>query len=158
MTTYLVAGWPIVPLRPAGDQVVTLMSPRTQAMAVEWWSDRPYGIACRVGELFDVIEVPARLGQDVLNDLRQGGRGPASVIEIPRQDRWLFLVTPSRSVTPELDAYRRQVRLVQDDWVPLPPTPTASGTVVWISQGAFGHSLVTQFAILTALRRSRTRH
>ena len=157
VSTYLAAGWPIVPLRPAGDQVVTWMSPRTPAMAMEWWSDRPYGIACRVGELFDLIEMPKVLGQDVLHELRQAGRGPASVIEIPQQERWLFLVTPGRPVTQDLAAYRHVVRLVRSGWVPLPPTPLAGATVTWISQGAFGHCLVTQFAALTALRRSRAR-
>jgi len=60
------------------------------------------------------------------------------VIEIPRQERWLFLVTPGRPVTQELAPYRHLVQLVRDGWVPLPPTPVPSGVVAWISQGAFG--------------------
>ena len=58
---YVEEGWPILPLSPAGDHLVSGMVPPDARTAVEWWSDRPYGIGCRVGVKFDVMEMSSQL-------------------------------------------------------------------------------------------------
>lgn len=152
VAAYVSAGWPILPLSPAADQVVSGLVPPDVETALEWWSDRPYGIACRVGELFDVIELPPQLGAHVLDELHRGARSAASMIEVPYQGRWLALVTPGSPLMMELAGHRRVVRLRRDGWVPLPPTAVVGGRVVWTSQGAITHSLVTQAAIVNVMR------
>lgn len=152
VAAYVSAGWSILPLSPAADQVVSGMVPPDVQTAVEWWSDRPYGIACRVGELFDVIELPPQLGAQVLAELHRGARGPASMIEVPYQGRWLALVSAGSPLMMELAGHRCVVRLRRDGWVPLPPTAVVGGRVVWVSRGAFTHSLVAQAAIVNVMR------
>lgn len=64
---YCTAGWPIVPVcHPTADQLVCGRSPDDPETAREWWSDRPYGIACRTGIVFDALQVPPWIGERLL--------------------------------------------------------------------------------------------
>jgi Bifunctional DNA primase/polymerase, N-terminal len=163
---YVKAGWPILPLSLTGDRLVAGRSPLDVRMAADWWSQRPYGIGCRLGDEFDVLEVPVGLGEAVLVELRRV-RPLASVppvVEVPGQDCWLFLVTPGFKQIPELPA-RGPIHLHSGEgrWIVLPPTPLTGGPVSWI--GAEGtdaavpnptglpHSLTVQWAASHALRR-----
>ena len=148
---YVGLGWPILPLSPAGDQVVAGMSPRDGDMAADWWSEQPYGIGVRVGERFDVLEMPAQVGEQVLAELLRRLRLPVAVFEVPRRG-WLMLVTPG---SPRIQELGRAVRLHQrGGWVPLPPTPMVGGPVRWVSQGQIPHSLTAQMTAFLVLRQS----
>ena len=152
---YVETGWPIVPLRPTGDHVVTQMSPRDAIEAADWWSEQPYGIAIRVGEVFDVVEMQPSVGELVLVDLVRRLRAPVPVIKLPERG-WLLPVTPGARPMPELVLYRRQARLHRRrSWLPLPPTPlVGGGEVAWISRGRVPHSLVVQTSTYLTLRRA----
>ena len=150
---YAGLGWPVLPLSPAGDQVVAGMSPRDAEMAADWWSEQPYGIGVRVGERFDVLEMPAVVGEQVLAELLRRLRLPVPVFEVPWRG-WLLLVTPGSPRIQELGMYRRAVRLHRrGGWVPLPPTPVVGGAVRWVSRGQFPHSLTAQMSVFLVLRR-----
>lgn len=149
---YVEVGWPIVALAPAGDQVVSWMSPGDVVEAAEWWSDRPYGIGVRTGEAFDVAEVSTTAGELLLAELRQRLRLPVPVFEIPRRG-WLFPVTPGAQLIAELVLLGRRLRLHQrGGWVPVPPTPLLGGPVAWISRGTVPHSVTVQQAAFQVLR------
>lgn len=129
---YVTAGWPILPTSPTGDRLVAGRGPVDAPTAYEWWSDKPYGIACRVGDRFDVLQVPVELGEHVLATLRRNHPVTPPVIEIPTQGSWLFAVTPYARRIPELPAHG-PVRLCRrDTWILLPPTPVLDGEVLWV--------------------------
>ena len=103
---YAAEGWPIVALNQRGDRLVATMSPLNPSMAADWWSQRPYGIGVRVGELFDVLEIPASVG----GLLRVQFRVPLPVFDMPLRG-WFVLVSPGSPSIPELAPYRRIVHL-----------------------------------------------
>jgi hypothetical protein len=146
---YSLAGWPILPVRPpAADRPIIGFSPADPKTAGEWWADRPYGIACRTGVLFDVVQVPRWLGRLLLP-----AAGPhATVIEAARalDAVWLFLVTPNAPGIPDLPRHAGVRLHGAGSWVLLPPTPTPGGSVSWIAGGCdlpLPHSLALQWAI-----------
>jgi Bifunctional DNA primase/polymerase, N-terminal len=149
---YATEGWPIVALNQRGDRLVARMSPLNPSMAADWWSQRPYGIGVRVGELFDVIEMPASVG----GLLRAQFRAPIPVFDVPLRG-WFVLVSPGSPCIPELAPYRQLVRLHRRGaWLPLPPTRLAGGPALWVSRGQIPHSLVVQTSLLPALRQMLT--
>ena len=151
VSEYVTDGWPILPLSPAGDRLVAGMSPDNVGTAIEWWSDRPYGIACRIGQRFDILEVPVGLGERLVTHLSQAYR-PIAVAHVPEQASWLFLVSPASPLITELRGFQRFVRLRREGWIPLPPTPTTRGRVTWISHGVIPHSLIAQGAAFKLLQ------
>ena len=149
---YATEGWPIVALNQRGDRLVATMSPRNPSMAADWWSQRPYGIGVRVGELFDVLEIPASVG----GLLRVQFRVPLPVFDMPLRG-WFVLVSPGSPSIPELAPYRRIVHLHRRGaWLPLPPTRLAGGPALWVSRGQIPHSLVVQTSLLPAIRKVLT--
>jgi Bifunctional DNA primase/polymerase, N-terminal len=162
---YVKAGWSVLPTSLTGDRLVAGRSPLDVTMAADWWSQRPYGIGCRLGHEFDVLEVPIRLGEAVLAELRRlRPLAPAPlVVEVSEQQRWLFLVTPGFKQIPELPT-RGPIHLCgAGRWIVLPPTPTVGGQVLWVDADGSSvptlagvpHSLTAQWAASHALRRHR---
>jgi hypothetical protein len=130
------------------DHPIIGFSPADPKTAGEWWSDRPYGIACRTGVLFDAVQVPRWLGPALLR-----AAGPhATVVEVAGalDAVWLFLVTPGAPGIPDLPRHV-DVRLHgAGGWVLLPPTPTLGGSVSWIAgdgEPPLPHSLTLQWAL-----------
>jgi hypothetical protein len=91
------------------------------------------------GRTFDVLEVPAYLGQHVLDASR-----PHHGVTVPGLDRvrgpvaltpggrWMFLVRPDDPLRPELDQCLYIVRHGHGSWIPAPPTRLPEGTVRWV--------------------------
>lgn len=152
---YAQSGWPIVPISLTGDRLVAALSPIDAHTAFEWWSDRPYGIGCRVGEQFDALEIPTELGQRVLDRVRRHQLPEPPAIEVAAWGAWLLLVTPRSPHIPELRAYR-QVRLHSSgSWIPLPPTGILGAETRWITRQdreQLPHSLTMQWTIRSVLR------
>jgi Bifunctional DNA primase/polymerase, N-terminal len=151
-------GWPVLPLRyPEGDRLLTNHGPGDPETAAEWWSDQPYGIACRTGELFDVLQVPPWLGQRLLPGIEHY----ASVIEVPRSSLeivWLLPVTPGNRRIDDLPRDCNVELRGHGDWIVLPPTPTLGGAARWVSHQEklrLPHSLNTQWAAVRALSAAR---
>jgi hypothetical protein len=154
---YSAAGWPILPVRqPAADRLVCGQSPPDPETAREWWSDQPYGIACRTGVLFDALQVPRWLGRRLLPAVEHN----ATVIEVERslEAAWLFLVTPGSPGIPDLPR-AVAVRLHgRGAWVLLPPTPTLGGSARWIVRPVelrLPHSLTMQWSVIRAVSAAR---
>lgn len=101
-----------------------------------WWRERAHGVLLATGSAFDVLDVPARLGLDVVNLLRLhaatpgGGRSRGPVAVTPT-GRWMFLVRPGDPLCPELEACLDVVRHGAGSWIPAPPTRTVEGRVRW---------------------------
>lgn len=151
---YVQAGWPILPVEsPTADRLICGRCPPDAATAHDWWTDEPYGIACRTGEAFDVLEMPTRLGELVLSMLSQHGH-PA-VIEVPYTGNWLFLVTAGSPRITDLPADSRVRLRSTGDWILLPPTIIVGGTVSWIGlanrDSRLPQSMTAQWAALRAL-------
>lgn len=154
---YATTGWPILPVAtPTADRLICGRCPPDPETAYEWWSDEePYGIACRTGEVFDVVEMPARLGELALPALSQHGH-PA-IVEVPLTGTWMFLVTPGARRITDLPG-DSQVRLRgRGWWILLPPTLVVGGAVAWVGLAGrrIPHSLTVQWAALRALRGAR---
>lgn len=104
-----------------------------------WWRVRPHAVLLATGHTFDVLEVPAYLGQHVLEASR-----PHPGVTIPGHDqvrgpvaltpggRWMFLVRPGDPLRPELDQCLYVVRHGPGSWIPAPPTRLPEGTVRWV--------------------------
>jgi hypothetical protein len=157
---YRRAGWPIVPVSyPAADTLVCGCTPPDPEAAREWWSERPYGIACPTGVVFDALQVPPWLGRRVLATLDH--YATVAAVERSLEACWLFFVTPGSPGIPDLPR-GVGVRLHgAGAWVPLPPTPLLGGAVRWVNrpnQFKLPHSLNLQWTVLrsiTAARRER---
>jgi Bifunctional DNA primase/polymerase, N-terminal len=156
---YTRAGWPVLPVEvPTADRLICGRSPGDATTAEEWWTEQAYGIACYTGELFDALEMPTQLGEQVLAMLSQ--HGPPAVIEVPLTGNWLFLVTPGAPRIADLPA-ASGVRLHgKRRWILLPPTPVIGGAVAWIGQpkGRFPHSMTAQWTARRALVNARGSH
>lgn len=154
---YVTAGWPILPAsQPAADRLVCGFSPPDPETAREWWADRPYGIACRTGVLFDALQVPPWLGRRLLPPVEHY----ATVIEVERslEAYWLFLVTAGSPGIPDLPR-AVTVRLHgSGGWILLPPTAMPGGSVRWVNHPAdlrLPHSLTLQWAAIRAITVAR---
>lgn len=108
------------------------------ARVATWWRVRPHAVLLATGRAFDVLEVPAYLGQHLLDatrahpgptgDGRGGVRGPVAAVP---GGRWMFLVRPGEPLRPELEQCRYVVRHGTGSWIPAPPTRLPEGTVRW---------------------------
>jgi hypothetical protein len=156
---YLAAGWPILPARePTNEQLVCNRGPADPRTAAQWWSDRPYGIACRTGVLFDVLQVPGWLGEQVLPGVEH--HGGALIRQRSLEVVWQFLVTPGAPTIAELPA-GSGVRLIgAGRWIVLPPTPVLGGGTRWATRPRLPgfrppHSLTVQWAVVRAMTRAQ---
>lgn len=165
-TRYLRGGWPILPARlpiRADGFAVSLrglaahLPPTDPAVARRWWSGGGHGIAVSTGTSFDVLTMPAAVARHVVASLP-----PGLVTAAARpDDRWAIPVIPG-SPLPETLFGWRGVRLhAAGEYVLLPPTPLATGTITWVagpltaaheSPVALPHSVAVQRAALEALR------
>lgn len=93
------------------------------------WAEAPYGLLVSTGTVLDALEVDAEVGKRAAGLLRSIGR-PAPILALP-DGSWLFLTRAAGEMSAELGD-RNEVRLHSvGSWIPLPPTPFASGTVHW---------------------------
>jgi hypothetical protein len=159
---YRAAGWPIVPVcHPTADRLVCGHTPPDPDTARAWWSDQPYGIACRTGVLFDALQVPPWLGKRLLPTVEHY----ATVLEVERSlgAAWLFLVTRGSPRIPDLPRAAAVELHGAGGWILLPPTPTLGGSARWINRPPelrLAHSLTLQWAVIravTSVRRERRR-
>jgi hypothetical protein len=103
-----------------------------------WWRGRPHALLLATGRAFDAVEVPAYLGQRVLDGTRRQvappGTGYGQVrgpVVVTPSGRWLFLVRPGDPLRPELDQCLYVVRHGAGSWIPAPPTRLPEGPVRW---------------------------
>jgi hypothetical protein len=118
-----------------------------------WWQEDAYGVLLRTGVTFDVLDVPARLGLDVLGlqRMRAGTRAGTAAhgpVAVTPTGRWMFLVRVGDPLCPELDSCLDIVRHSEGSWVPAPPTRTAEGRVSWtVSPSASPPDLPASYAV-----------
>jgi hypothetical protein len=134
---YVLAGWPILPIRPPVPDSAPSVSVRRLAShrppsdvdtAADWWGGaHAYGIAAVVGIHFDVLSVPAPLGPPMLEFLR---RSPVVAIDHPG-GWWLFLTTPGAPAIDDIPRGRGIAIHRAGSYVPLPPSTTATAPVEW---------------------------
>lgn len=132
------AGCPTTRCHPALDNWEQNASTDPARIAT-WWRIRPHAVLLATGRAFDVVEVPAYLGQHVLDATRPHPglpgtgndrvRGP---VAITPDGRWMFLVRPGDPLRPELDQCLYVVRHGIGSWIPAPPTRLPEGTVRWV--------------------------
>jgi len=160
---YVKAGWPVLPLRgPSYEQFVCNRGPSDGASARLWWSDQPYGIGCRTGLLFDVIQVPASLGRPLMTVLKE--LNTVLVIEVDALAAWWFFVSPGSPVIGDFPRECQVRMLAAGGWVALPPTPCRGGPTSWVAAppahtvpwGSLPNSLQMQWAVVRAWNSRRT--
>ncbi|WP_025617154.1 bifunctional DNA primase/polymerase [Salinispora cortesiana] len=104
------------------------------ARIATWWRTRPHGVLLPTGRAFDVLEVPAHVGRDVLFAVQSHPAGPGvrgPVLSTPT-GRWMFLVRPGDPLRPELEHCFHVVRHGPGSWIPAPPTRLPEGAVRWV--------------------------
>jgi hypothetical protein len=163
--------WPILPVhREAPEdfgsisrrELVTTLPTTDESLARDTWTDVPYGIAVAVGELFDILVIPSRIGPALAS---QFPTASIAAIKHPR-NHWLFLVTPG---SPPIEDMPRQAGIRfyrQGRYVLLPPTVVNGGALEWeIKPGCWTatsrgihrpvlhvpHSLIAQMAVARLL-------
>lgn len=150
-------GWPILPVcYPTADRLVIGITPPDPETAADWWSEQPYGIACRTGELFDAIQVPIWLGERLLPAVEHY----ATVIEVRRslEAFWLFLVTKGARRITDLPRNCGLIVRGTGEWILVPPTPTLGGGTRWVARQRelrLPHSLSLQWAAVRAVSMAR---
>jgi hypothetical protein len=103
------------------------------ARVATWWCSRPHGVLLPTGRAFDVLEVPAHLGRNVLDavDRHPAGPGVRGPVVVTPTGRWMFLVRPGDPLRPELEHCFHVVRHGPRSWIPAPPTRLPEGPVRW---------------------------
>ncbi|WP_019900934.1 bifunctional DNA primase/polymerase [Salinispora arenicola] len=104
------------------------------ARVATWWRSLPHGVLLPTGRAFDVLEVPAHVGRQVLLAVQHHPAGPGvrgPVLSTPT-GRWMFLVRPGDPLRPELDRCFHVIRHGLGSWIPAPPTRLPEGTVRWV--------------------------
>ncbi|AXO35947.1 hypothetical protein MicB006_3668 [Micromonospora sp. B006] len=152
------AGCPTVGCHPALEDWEHAAS-TDPARVATWWRSRPHGVLLPTGHAFDVLEVAAHLGRQVLDAVAThpagfGVRGPALVTPT---GRWMFLVRPGDPLRPELEHCFHVVRHGPGSWIPAPPTRLPEGTVRWAvapeqARWQLPDSYLVQNALIAALR------
>ncbi|MBA3488872.1 MAG: bifunctional DNA primase/polymerase [Longispora sp.] len=115
---------------PAHDELgVDLLSTSDIMLIDQWWQKWPHSVLLSTGVNFDVLEVPAYLGEITTAYLAE--RGPRCPTAIAAGGRWMLFVAPGDPLRPEL---HRQFDIVlhgKGSWVPAPPSPHPTGHVRW---------------------------
>lgn len=153
---YSRTGWPVLPLNPKTGRLVCSQPPDGPECAEQWW-ERPYGIACRTGDLFDVLQVPSWLGEHMLPAV--GQLACVWEVQIPLVRTWWFMVTPGAPVVAEFGYFVRTGRLHRaGSYVVMPPTPIVDGCSRWVTRqpgrlaaDRLPHSLAIQWAAIRAV-------
>lgn len=136
------------------DEFWTSATTTDPAVALEWWSRRPYSVLLACGTGIDALEVPTSHGDRALADLRSTGHlGPIAVTPV---GTWLLFVRSESPLLPELTRRAHALLHADGKWVALPPTTQAQRPYRWrISPTAAGwslpHSMSVQQALVTAL-------
>lgn len=99
---------------------------RDPAVVARWWSSRPHAVLLPTGRAFDVLEVPAALGE------RVAGARPPGPLAATDTGRWMLLVRPGGPLRPELAERDEVVLHGWGSWVPAPPSPGLSGCTRWL--------------------------
>lgn len=136
-------GWPVVPgAALTGDRYVCgplcptvachpaieaweRLASVTESTVDCWWQTRPYSVLLATGRSFDVLEVPARLGESAARLHRPGP------VAVTPDGRWMFFVRPGESLRPELAVRPGVILHGRRSWIPAPPTRTPEGRVRW---------------------------
>lgn len=112
----------------------------------DWWSNAPFSVLLATGHMFDVIEVPARLGHPAV---ASAALGPVAVSPT---GRWMFFVQPGESLRPELGAHLDIVKHGNGSWIPAPPTRTPTGRIRWeVHPATFQWRLPNPYAVQKVL-------
>jgi hypothetical protein len=110
-----------------------MVSGRTMTVARDawsWWSVAPYGVLARVGEKFEVLNVPAEL---VLAALAAGDGAMTScpVMRSTAEGAARLIVSQGTRLRRALADLAGVTLLPGGSLVPLPPTATAEGVWTW---------------------------
>ena len=97
---------------------------------VGWWRHSPHSILFATGLAFDVLDLPAGLGERAMGAARLGAL-PAGPVAVTPTGRWMFLVRPGEPLHPDLDECVDVVHHGRGSWIPAPPTRTPHGRVRW---------------------------
>jgi hypothetical protein len=126
-------GCPTVGVHPAADHSEATAD---LGRVARHWQDSAHAVLLPTGRAFDVLDVPTRLGRQVLDLLRlhaavnpQLHRGP--VASTPT-GRYMFLVRVGDPLCPELESCLDVVRHSEGSWIPAPPTRMIEGRVRWV--------------------------
>jgi hypothetical protein len=90
-----------------------------------WWASVANSVLLATGRVFDVIDVPGKLGRSAA---RAASIGPVAVTP---SDRWMFFVKPGDALRPDLSSRPDLVLHGNGSWIPAPPTRTPDGRVRW---------------------------
>ncbi|HET6214668.1 MAG TPA: bifunctional DNA primase/polymerase [Micromonosporaceae bacterium] len=147
------AGCPTFGCHPATDHW-ELVASHDPAIVADWWRGMPYTVLLPTGTAFDVIEVPATIGN-------QASRGAViGPVAVAAGGRWMFLVRPGDGLRPELADRPDIVLHGHGSWVPAPPTRERGGPIRWeISPDRASWRLPSSYAVqerlITALANAR---
>jgi hypothetical protein len=118
-------GCPTVACHPARETWRD-MALRDPAAVPLWWARQPRAILLATGRAFDVLDVPAFLGQRAARDR------PRRPVAVTGAGRWMFLVRPGAALRRELACRPDVVLHGEGSWIPAPPTQTLEGQVRWL--------------------------
>ncbi len=111
----------------------------------DWWANAAFSVLLATGDLFDVIEVPARIGAPAAHSAR-------SPVAITPTGRWMFLTTPGDGLRPDLAARLDLVLHGRGSWIPAPPTRTPHGRIRWhVHPAAMAWRLPASYAVQRVL-------
>ncbi|MBQ0928624.1 bifunctional DNA primase/polymerase [Saccharopolyspora endophytica] len=127
--------------------------PTTMAMAMEWWTRRPYSVLLACGAGINAVEVTATHGNRVLKELAGSAGGPVAVTPV---GSWVFFVREDDvPLNPELVADAPGRWYASGSWIPLPPTRRDGLPYRWkVSPEATGWVLPTSSQLQSAFRTS----
>lgn len=143
---YASHGWPVLPgtyqldgdttwygkagamgLEPAAA-TWAMASTTDAAVAMDWWTRRPYSVLVACGAVVDVVEVSADHARRSRAQLAErGDLGP--IVGTPF-GRWLVLVRPGGELREELAADARL--RARGEWIPLPPSARTGAPYRWV--------------------------
>lgn len=99
------------------------------AVALEWWTRRPYSVLMACGAAVDAVEVRSDHGSR--SRARLAERGALGPIVATPFGRWLLLVKSGGELREELAAAAARLR-AQGEWIPLPPSARTGAPYRWV--------------------------